>query len=324
MAEFAPSKPDNQDLRNRYPQTIEEQARIHEMRQRASLIMGERSTGFLVVIGPCGLTDEAIESGTIGNESLDLTKLNASGDKDALWLHRMPDWKPRTKQADWHGLITSNPELAYRTLRESAHRAANVAMEINTDTRPKTDHLKRNADSLTLAWKGGRNGTEAGLTRELALHDQSLPIAVKNGLDGTIDMALGDVATIEELRGQSIESGIAARAILLYRGGENAMNPRAWEEQYRRAHEATGGRLLVDLAHGTEMAHDPVEGRFKKSVQGQIDAGAHLLEIIARTGEAPAGIFMEASNHPGKTDPNMPFKEALNIAHLLAEAKRAA
>lgn len=312
MIEFAPPTPKTKELKARYPQSEEERARVLEMRKRTSHMLGSRTADLLVTIGPCGPTEDAVLKGFIERESQELERLNTA-ESGILWLHRLAEWKPRTNKKDWHGLSTTSPELAYRLLRDTSGRAANIAMEINTDNR----HLKRNSDLLTLAWKGGRNGAEATLTETLALHDPSLPIAIKNGLDGEIDMALGDVDRIMQLR-----KGMGADAVLLYRGGDNAMSPEAWEKQYLEAHARTGGLLIVDTAHGSEQAHHP-EGNFKKSVEGQIHALDHIIAIGKRPdGVTPAGLFIEASDHAGRTDPNMPFALAIEKAEQIAEIRR--
>jgi hypothetical protein len=189
---------------------------------------------------------------------------------------------------------------------------ANIAVEMGTDPR----HLSRYGDSTALAWKGGRNDDQSELTYALATHDTTLPIAVKNGLDGDILKALEDVERIEALR-----HGMGGRAILLFRGGRNASNPEAWEEQYLQAHELTDGRLLVDWAHGGEQAHDP-KGEFGKSVEGQIACMEHTIDIAERTGKAPAGIFAEASSAKSPTDPVMPFETAIDGTQRLAKVKQ--
>jgi hypothetical protein len=76
--------------------------------------------------------------------------------------------------------------------------------------------------------------------------------------------------------------------------------------------------LLVDLAHGSEMAH--TEG-FKKSISGQIAALDHLTALAIR-GFVPKGILIEASSSISPVDPNMPFNVAINGIIRLAEIAR--
>jgi hypothetical protein len=308
MAERAPVQPTTHDLARLHPRSPDHHEQLLQQRLRAAGMIGEYSTGLLAVIGPCAMTDaEAI----IQSESERLAKVSAEN-PDLLALYRAPVWKPRTRKEDWHGLETTDPELAYRIMAQRSHATANMAVEVGTDPR----HLSRYGDHTTLAWKGGRNHQEPALTEALALYDPTLPVAVKNGLDGDILPALADIATIESLR-----RGVGARAILLFRGGLNATNPEAWEEQYLLAHEATDGRLLVDWAHGGEQAHD-THGKFGKSVDGQIACMEHTIEIAERTGKAPTGIFAEASSAKSPTDPVMPFEAAIEGALTLTKVKQ--
>lgn len=306
MAERAPTYPTTSELAERHRRPPGHREMLLQRRQKVSEAMG--GTGLLAVIGPCAMTEaEAI----IQAEAAQLAAISG-GETELEALYRMPFWKPRTNKKDWHGLETTDPELAYKIMAERSGDTANIAVEIGTDPR----HLSRYADMTALAWKGGRNDDQSELTYALATHDTTLPIAVKNGLDGDILKALSNVERIEALR-----QGIGGRAILLFRGGLNATNPGAWEEQYLQAHELTDGRLLVDWAHGGEQAHDP-HGQFGKSVEGQIACMEHTIDIAERTGKAPAGIFAEASSAKSPTDPVMPFELAVEGAIALAKAKQ--
>lgn len=307
MAERAPLTPTTRELSETYPQKSGDYERIIEQRRLISTMIGEYSTGILAVIGPCAMTDT---EEMIAVEATRLADV-ARGNPNLQTLYRSPFWKPRTKKEDWHGLETTDPEIAYRIMVERSQATANMAVEIGTDPR----HLSRYADLTTLAWKGGRNDLQPELTTALALHDPTLPVAVKNGLDGDILKALADVNTIETIR-----RGIGGRAILLFRGGLNATNPEDWEKQYLHAHDLTDGRMLVDWAHGGEQAHDP-NGQFQKSVAGQIACMEHVIDIAERTGKIPAGIFAEASDVKSPTDPVMPFDIAIEGAQTLARIK---
>ncbi len=311
MPKFAPDIPTTQELQAMYPQTPEQRARIDEMRLRVSHMLGGHSTGLMASIGPCAMTKAEL---IMKSESERLARLTDDPDSGIVALYREPDWKPRTRPEDWHGLMTTDPQAAYRILTEHAANGANVAVEISADPR----HLKRDSHLLTLAWKGGRNDQEEELTQALASHNPNLPIAIKNGLSGDIEHALIDVEEIERIR-----AGMGARAILLFRGGNNAQTPDKWEREYLHAHELTNGRLLVDWAHGGEQAHDP-KGEFQKSVLGQIACMNHTIEIAQRTGKTPAGIFTEASDAESPTDPVMPFDIAIEGVRVLAGVKRTA
>ena len=134
---------------------------------------------------------------------------------------------------------------------------------------------------------------------------------LKNDLDGTIDDALREIDDINSARRHIENSG---KAILIYRGGDNAQNPDTWTQNYLNALEQTNGKLIVDTAHGAEMAFHP-DGLFKKSVAGQQASLSRVLEL-AEKGAIPLGIMMEASDtietsDNRRVDPNMPFNIAI-------------
>lgn len=171
-------------------------------------------------------------------------------------------------------------------LNELAAANANAAIEIGY-----AEHLPRYAGRLTLGWLGSRNDGKRELAEAAALHDPGLPLGIKNGLDGNIAGALETVRTVDRLRGA---------------GGDTLQTPQAWEEAYRLAYRATNGTLIVDTAHGSEMAHDPT-GEFKKSVPGQLACMKHVLRIANDYGEVPLGVMVETSGAPSPTDPVVSF-----------------
>jgi 3-deoxy-D-arabino-heptulosonate 7-phosphate (DAHP) synthase len=308
MTEFAPSTPTIEELHSSHPNSLDQQEAITSMRQRVSAMIGGHCLeGTLAVIGPCAMT---LDEDIINHEGRQLAGITTEN-PEVLMLHRLPPWKPRTRNEDWHGLETTEPQAAYRILATRATDSANVTAEIG-----HTPHLERYEHLLALGWKGGRNQDNPQLTKALALHSPSLPIAIKNGLDGKVDNALFDVDAIQSLR-----TDHDSKSLLLFRGGANAQTPEAWREQYLLTHELTDGRMLVDWAHGGEQAHDP-ERRFGKSILGQAACMNHMLAIVRETGKAPLGIFTEATNADSPTDPVMPFEDALEGVRQLVELKR--
>jgi phospho-2-dehydro-3-deoxyheptonate aldolase len=308
MAMYAPEVPSLSELEGAHPLAIETEAEIMTARTDVSDVLSGERDGLVVIEGPCAMTlarDIIDQEG----EALYAAQQRESG---LLTLHRMPPWKPRTNPGDWHGLESESETVvdAYRTVAERAAATANVAIEIG-----HIAHLDRYGRRITLGWSGSRNAEDGDLIEALALHDQSMPVGVKNGMDGTIDGALGHVARINELR-----DGHGAPAVLIYRGGTNAQAPEAWAENYRAALDATDGQMIVDTAHGGEMAFDP-NGHYKKSIVGQIACLEKVIEIAEDYGETPAGIIMEASSAESPTDPVMPFRIALNGARRLHELR---
>lgn len=306
MAQLAPPSPTTLELQGMYPFIPELGARVDLMRNKVSHALGEQGTKLVVIVGPCAMTDDAMIIEREGNRLEDLSITNP----DIIPLHRLPPWKPRTNPADWHGLETTQPEVAHGTLVARSMAAANLAIEIGHGS-----HLSRYGDMLTLGWKGGRNNNNPDLTKAMALHDPNLPILIKNGLDGDITSALEDIKRVEDLRGS-----VGAAATLLYRGGANAKNPDAWESELLNAFNKTRGNLIIDVAHGGEMAHDPDES-FGKSVAGQIICLNHVI-ALAESGFMPKGIMIESSDAQSPTDPVMPFDIAMQKILQLAEVQR--
>lgn len=293
----APEKPTTADLHAMHPFSAEAGAAVLQMRALASQAIRNYQTTTIGIAGYCarpGLAQQAEimrESGMVAEIHDPETGLIA--------MHRGPMWKPRTKPEDWHGEETTDPEGAYLTMRDQAERYANLAVEIG---RPY--HLHRYGHLLSFIWTGGRNVDNDVLIEETATIDPSIPLAIKNNLDGTIDKALEQVERATKLRGAH-----GAPVILLYRGGLKAQTPEEWEEVVMEVHERTKGRFILDTAHGTEMAHDP-DQKFSKSVDGQVLA-VYAMNRLARQGYSAAGVMMEASRLESPTDPHMPLELAL-------------
>ena len=308
MAMYAPEVPTVAELEEIYHLDLETEAQVELARADADAVLSGKRDGLVVIEGPCAMTTAREIIDREGN-ALYEAQDQASG---LITLHRMPTWKPRTNPADWHGLESEpdTTEDAYRTVAERSAATANVAIEIG-----HIPHLDRYGRRITLGWVGSRNAGELALIDAVALHDPSMPAGVKNGMDGGIDSALRHVERIEELR-----QGRGAAAILMYRGGTNAQDPESWEHNYRNALARTNGRLIVDTAHGGEMAFDP-EGNYKKSVLGQVACLERVLQIAEEHDELPVGIIMEASSAESPTDPVMPFQIALGAARRLHELR---
>ncbi len=275
---------------------------IREIEMNESVISDQVAQARIVVNNKLSGEDPAI-LGIAGGCALteDVEIINREGDQlaDRGALQRLCFWKPRSDPQAYHGLDTTKPECALQTVEDRSYLAANVCAELGL---PK--HIGRYAAKLTFAWTGGRNDDNFDLKRLVALSDPTLSLGAKNGLNGEIDIALRDIEELVRLRGSD-----GAEVVLIYRGGFNAQTPDDWEKQYIRAHELTGGRFIVDTAHGGEMAHSPDQD-FTKSVLGQIACLDHVMEL-ARDGLAPRGVMMEASDTISPTDPNMPFTAAL-------------
>lgn len=277
--------------------------------QRAEYATVITSDGLLVFAGGCALTNERE---IIAREGRALAELQA-GYNGLVTGQRLLPYKKRTprppeQQQPWEGLETTEPETAREIVAHQAAMHGSLAAEVALP-----HHLPTYGNSLSFAWLGART-KDLRLVEQVALYDLSLPVGIKNSLSGDIEPALTTVRTINELRARAADrlEVVAAPAVLIYRGGENAQTPQAWEDRRLRAHEITEGRMLDDMAHGTEMAHDPA-GQYQKSIVGQERAWEHLLELVAE-GYVGVGVLTEASDAASLIDPNMPF--ARGVANI--------
>lgn len=300
MAMFAPEIPTTVQLESLHA-TDFDPTHVNAMRDRTSDILRNPETGLIVATGPCSLTGG---SALLHKESgMHITV--ADSFSNVVGLYRRNIWKPRTDPEEWHGPETTDPEKAFVDVAHGAMAHANGAAEIAT-----TEHVERYGKFLTFGWFGARND-KIDIQIEIARLDSSLPLGVKNDVTGNVDDALEMIQLIRKARGEG-----SAPVVLIYRGGTDATTPEAWEEQFKRANELTMGSMILDIAHGGEMAHDP-DQNFKKTVLGQIACAGHA-KRLAELGHRPAGYMMESSSVSSLTDPNMPFRVGLETTIELA------
>jgi len=267
----------------------------------------QEGIGTIAIIGPCALDNN--EDILLG-ESRQLHRLQE--ETGLITISRRAFWKPRSNEESWKGLETTDPHDSYRLIMGNAQQYANNSAEIG-----HFEHIEKYGPLLNFGWFGARN-KKPGFKQKVADWDHSLSLGIKNDLDGTINDALTEINDINSAR-QHIEN--SGKAILIYRGGDNAQSPDDWTKNYLTALEQTNGKLIVDTAHGAEMAFHP-NGLFKKSVAGQQASLNRVLEL-AENGAIPLGIMMEASDSietsdSRKVDPNMPFHIAIEGLKRLA------
>lgn len=313
MSQTAPEYPSTEVLHLAHHVDDDTLSKVTDNREQISQILNGEVSGFLDINGGCGSTIEE-QKAIIAEAKLLQEKKDPNSTR--VMAYRSCVYKPRTNSEDWHGMETTHPEEAYVLQKELASIGIAVAMEV-----AHPYHTKRYGNLVSFGWTGSRNANSPELLARLGRQDIKLPLGIKNNLDGDIERALEQVDVINSRReAYARKLGIsAAPAVLVYRGGENAKTPEAWEDAYIEAYERTDGRLIVDTAHGSEMAHHP-EGVFQKSVEGQIAAMDHLVELACR-GYAPLGKLSEASSTTGQTDPNMPLAPSLEASKQLHEIK---
>lgn len=309
MSHRAPELPTTQELHEMYPQVhCVESVAINRIKFNQALEDPQLS---IRLAGPCGLA-ETNRASEVFDDAASLTGNFA--DPDVIEGYRCNVFKPRTNPEDWHGLETTNPELAFKILLDLALQDVTLVQEVAYPDY----HVLRYGPVLTSGWSGARLLDAPGgadLITEMALQDITMAYGVKNGMNGRIGPAINLVKQINTLRRRlGGNLGIEpAPAYLIFRGGEKVMTPELWETEYLKALEATEGRLIVDTAHGSSMAHDIND---KKSNQGQTSAYKHVIDLTCK-GFVPAGIMSEASSLEGRTDPVMPVDELLSLASRL-------
>jgi 3-deoxy-D-arabino-heptulosonate 7-phosphate (DAHP) synthase len=301
---IAPELPSTAQLHESHPLDLTATTAIADTRTRINEVLQSPESGLIVIIGACALTDQP---GTLDSEAAALQELEAIT-PGLVTVQRLNTWKPRSRPEDWHGMESTADEVgqAHAIVTRHAATYGNTAMEVGYEA-----HLQRYARSLALGWIGARADEDLGLLEAIA-STEDLPVAVKNGLSGDVEPTLKRLHMINEIR-----EGVGAAAVLLYRGGENALTPQAWEGAYIEALERTNGAVVVDCAHGGMRAHTPGNG---KSIDGQLRARDHVIDL-AEKGYLPAGIMLEASDTPSVVDPNMPHSYGLEGALALATIK---
>jgi len=302
-----PTGPTIEQLHEQYGLTPDEERQVLVARNTLTSAIRDPHTDLIDIIGPCSMSAESA----------------SAGDNAGVTVYRIPHWKPRSRAGDWNGLETTEPEKAFRIMADEARREANVATELG-----HPDHLERYRGFPTFGWLGSRAisasadeelspGVTVGDLLDAAIsHDPSLPLGVKNGIDGSIDGALAYVDRVNRER-----SPQDAPAVLIFRGGANLTTPDLWRAAVREAHARTGGRVFVDVAHGSEMAFDPNRA-FGKSEAGQRAALEALIALADQEGISPIGVMVEASNVRSLTDPVLSMQVALDGVNRLTLARR--
>lgn len=300
----APILPTAEQLEAMHPLLPDTGARVAQQRLRIAQHLVD---GFVAGPGGCSTIDARRE--IIIDEGDLIAKMQTTS--PVLSTHeRTCLWKPRSNPRDCHGEETVDPTSAHSLITELANRYAHASMEIAF-----LYHLARYGTRLAFAWTGARNVHETKLLLDLALEDPTLPLGVKNGLDGEIEPALSTIHNINRQRADKMDN--PAPAVLIYRGGQKATTPIEWEIQRQKVFYLTEGQFIDDSAHGTSIAHDPNN---QKSNYGQEAALDHIV-TLSSLGYVSAGLLVEASDVVSATDPNLPFNTGMEAISELARYK---
>jgi phospho-2-dehydro-3-deoxyheptonate aldolase len=309
----APERPTTPELHDAYD--IDNQAALDIAQTRIDINAAiARPGNKFLLAGPCALTEDA-ETLQLENQ-----EWRAFAQENGLVVAvRRHSWKPRSvktwgeKLTRWHGLETGfedaddNREAAalsaYEIMHEEAVSQHNVSMEIAFSSQ-----VLRYGPMLSFAQIGARTREEYYDTYEeylefldfLAKREAVLPLGIKNDTSGSITRAVEEVNRVNDIRA-SIGMSAAHRAVLIYRGGDNAKTPEAWEVGAIEAIEATHGAVILDVAHGGEQAFD-FNGKYEKSEAGELACLGAAMQL-KRRGLTFVGVSAESSILESPMDP---------------------
>lgn len=311
---YAPNRPTTPELHDAYDIDRDAALAIAGVRIAITNAIAHPDNKFLLV-GPCALTPDA---NTLMEENQEW-QAYAQENGLVIAVRRHP-WKPRSvatmreKRTKWHGLETGfadgsgNPEeaalLAYDTMHSEAVTLHNVSMEMATNK-----HVLRYGPMLSFAQIGARTrdqyyGSDEAYQRYLdflAKRELTLPLGIKNETSGSIESALSEVDRVNTIR-YGLGYSAVSRAVLIYRGGDNAKTLETWEAGARDAIRRTNGAVILDVAHGGEQAFDP-NGNYEKSEEGQLACLEAAIKLQTE-GLRYVGLAAETSTLQSPMDPS--------------------
>ncbi|KAL3461134.1 hypothetical protein BJX64DRAFT_261790 [Aspergillus heterothallicus] len=255
----------------------------------------------LVVIGPCSIHDP-----DMALEYCDrLLKLKEKYQDELLIVMRSYLEKPRTT-VGWKGLINDpdidnsfNINKGLRISRKLFVDLTNKGMPIASEMLD-TISPQFLADCLSVGAVGART-TESQVHRELA-SGLSFPVGFKNGTDGSLDVAVDAIGSVQHPHHflSVTKPGVVAivgtvgnpDCFVILRGGKKGPNYDA--ESIKEAKEkliAKGltPRLMVDCSHGNSQKQFARQVIVADTLCGQIAAGE----------EAIAGVMIESNINEG-------------------------
>jgi DAHP synthetase I family len=268
---------------------------VNQRNQVADILTAQDSGDMLWIQGPCALTNQ---TQTLLDEAISMREVQNQV-PGVVMLNRLCPWKPRSDPTSWHGEETTNPQGALSSLANIS-KIIPVAFEIGLFR-----HIDTYARLASLTWIGARALEGIKLAGEILAKDVTLTVGIKNDVNGYFSHAATNNSNQRLVRwGQN--------TFPIFRGGIDLNTPDDWERALVDLSIRFNGRIIVDAAHGGEMAHDP-KGRFEKSAIGQQLCLDHILELMI-SGVVVKGIMLEASDTISPTDPLIPHQTGLTYA----------
>lgn len=287
--------------------TLKDNFRISSKREQIVNAFKNPEENTVAILGPCAMTFNLEH---IFTENFELQEFERSlENKGVQTVHRIPFWKPRTDPIDWHGVESEHPNEALFFLNTLARFGNNISAETGL-----LRHIGKLSALQTFSWIGSRNFGNTDLINNLLDEEIDIPVGVKNDMSGNVSNLIDFVENINDKRFRKNPP-----IIPIFRGGTEIDTTKKWEESVKKMSERTKGKCIIDLAHGSEMVHDPSD-QFKKTEIGQVLACIHLAELVSK-GALIAGFMFETSDVQSPTDPVMPFDVGLACARILIESK---
>lgn len=286
--------------------TLQENIHVSSKRENVINALECPQDSTVAILGPCSATFNT-EMTILENQLIQEFE-EEHRNSGLIALQRLPFWKPRTNPDDWHGIESTHPEEATQFIEALNRFGSNVAGETGL---PR--HVGRLSGAQVFSWIGSRNFGNIELTEQLMRHEIDIPIGIKNDTKGDVKGLLEFTKFVNMRNTRN-----APPTVPIFRGGSLLNTPDKWGEAVKEISFKTRGRCIIDLAHGSEMVHDPDKN---KSEEGQINAVIHLGKLL-QAGNVVAGFMIETSDIQSPTDPVISFNRGLRCARLLLQAKK--
>jgi len=128
--------------------------RIEQQRDRISRIMRREDAALLSIMGPCSLQLGATHIREA--EHINRCMTRTSGE-ELMHVSRLPTWKPRTNDDDWHGIEETEPDQAMHQIARAVRRGVPVTLEVGN-----AGHVTKYRNLLSMMWIGSRSHDLSG------------------------------------------------------------------------------------------------------------------------------------------------------------------